>query len=133
MAVTRAKFLWQKQWLKNPVDFLQFKTDYTPTGSEPVGTTYWDNWYPVWITENWKQSILKETFETLSKNLKAVDGVVTYTDWLPTVISYWGIVKTITYTDWLPTVISIVSWDKTYTKNIVYTDWLPTSFTYLIA
>jgi hypothetical protein len=29
--------------LTNPVDHLDFNTDYTPTGIEPVGSTYWDD------------------------------------------------------------------------------------------
>lgn len=77
---------------------------------------------------------LGDAFETASKNLKASNGTITYTDWLPTIITYVnGIIKTITYTNGLPTKI-VLSWTTPtgikLTKTIAYTDGRPTSFTY---
>lgn len=49
----------------NPFDFLQLKTDYTPTGSEPVGTSYWDSTkdWPTWKTDDWLKN-LRDYVET---------------------------------------------------------------------
>jgi hypothetical protein len=38
--------------LTNPVDHLDFNTDYTPTGTEPVGSTFWEGHGLVTIYEN---------------------------------------------------------------------------------
>lgn len=54
MTIFPIKSLWSKWW--NPFDFLQLKTDYTPTGSEPVGTSYWDIARPVAITDTGKRT-----------------------------------------------------------------------------